>query len=167
MSTFDFQLHQRCHLRWARFYLAFIFKKYAQHQRMKFFMAKTEKCTWHWNGQIGDFRLYNAIWGEKIGKKQPVEIGLSALFISPVTCRHRPDIILIRKHWSRDLFQKHSRLWLEQGCHSQRFPLKAAFVFSCHSNHFLETICFFFFCQEGNLDNNFVVICFKYCCVCS
>ena len=28
MSTFDFQLHQRCQLRRARFYLAFIFKKY-------------------------------------------------------------------------------------------------------------------------------------------
>ena len=109
MSTFDFQLHQRCQLRRARFYLAFIFKKYAQNQRIKFPMAKTEKRTWHWNGQIG----------EKIGKKQPVVIGLSALFIRPVTFRCRPDIISLRKHWSRDLFQKHKRLWLEQGCHSQ------------------------------------------------
>ena len=133
-------------------WLSYYFKKYAQNQRMKFPMVKTEKCTWHWNGQIGDFKLYNAIWGKKNGKKQPVVIGLSALFIRPVACRRRPDIISLRKHWSRDLFQKHERLWLEQGCHSQRFPFKAVFMFFCHSNDFLETICFFFLYQQGRLE---------------
>ena len=154
MSTFNFQLHKRCQLRQARFYLAFIFKKYSQNQRMKFPMAKTEKHTWHWNGQIGDFKLYNAIWGKKIGKKQPVVIGLSALFFRPVTCRCRPDMISLGKHWSRDLFQKHKRLWLEQGCHSQRFPLKAVFMFFCHSSDFLETICFFFSVSKADLSSH-------------
>jgi len=65
MSTFDFHLHQRCQLQRAKFYFAFIFKKYTRNWRMKFSMAKTEKRTWHWNGQMGDFKLYNAIWREK------------------------------------------------------------------------------------------------------
>ena len=153
MSTFDFQLHQRCQLRRARFYLknmhrikewTFLWQKLKNARGTEMVKLVASNCT----------MLYE---GKKLGRNS--QFWLDYQHCSSVLSLVDADqiiIILLRKHWSRDLFQKHKRLWLEQGCHSQRFPLKVVFVFFCHFHDFLETIIMFvfFFVSKADLSSH-------------